>query len=145
MHSNALETIFPNLRQTPYSTDSPRTPKYNCIAWAAGADDRPWWPTDIKPYYWPDEPRIESLPAFIQAFKGLGYEICDDQNFEPAFEKVAIYADESATPTHMARQLNSGHWSSKCGDLEDITHMLEGLEGDLYGKVVCIMKRPNNE
>jgi hypothetical protein len=44
----------------------------------------------------------------------------------------------------MARQLNTGLWTSKCGDLEDIQHNLEDLEGGDrygYGKVSHFMKR----
>jgi hypothetical protein len=70
------------------------------------------------------------------------YQLCESRNPEADFEKVAIYVDEDEIPTHMARQLSSGDWTSKCGDLEDIIHTLEGLEGSAYGKVSCIMKRP---
>jgi hypothetical protein len=144
MQSVSLEIRFPNLRNTTYSLESPRTPNYNCVAWAAGVSDRPWWPISQRPYYWPEEPRIESLLAFISAFQILGYQVCENSNSELAFEKVAIYVDEDEIPTHMARQLSSGDWTSKCGDLEDIIHTLEGLEGQYpaYGKVACVMKRP---
>lgn len=141
MRSALLETIFPNLRNTKYEIESPKTPKYNCIAWAAGVTNRPWWPINCNPYYWPIEPRVESLEAFINAFKALGYKTCNDRNHEIEFEKVAIYVDSEQIPTHMARQISSKDWSSKCGDLQDITHTLEGLEGLKYGKIAQIMKR----
>ncbi|MFB2892084.1 hypothetical protein ACE1CI_03960 [Aerosakkonemataceae cyanobacterium BLCC-F50] len=135
-----LELKFPNLRKTGYKKTSDQTAQYNCIAWVAGVKDRPWWPINQKPYYWPLEPRIESLESFIEAFKTLGYEICDNGDLEVGYEKVAIYTDEGE-PTHMALQLDTGEWTSKCGDWEDITHTLEGLEGDFYGKVSIFMRR----
>ena len=45
----------------------------------------------------------------------------------------------------MARQLvDKQQWTSKCGDLEDISHPnLAALEGEhpAYGEVCCTMKR----
>jgi len=142
MSSIRLELYYPNLRQTGYKITSSNTASYNCIAWAAGATDRPWWPIEEKPYYWPLSPRIESLESFIDAFQSLGYRICGNGDLEIGCEKVAIYTDEEGEPTHMARQLDTGEWTSKCGDLEDITHTLDGLEGDYYGQVSTFMKRP---
>jgi hypothetical protein len=141
MPSEDLERIFPKLRPGDYSVDSPATRRYNCIAWAAGVALRCWWPVHHPRYDWPIEPRVESLEGFIQAFRTLGYELCDDSSSEAGYEKVAIYADEGDIPTHMARQLESGLWTSKCGDLEDITHSLDGLEGDAYGRVAQVLRR----
>jgi hypothetical protein len=53
-----------------------------------------------------------------------------------------LYADDQAAPKHAARQLASGRWTSKIGVLEDIEHDLRDLEGDEYGKVVVVIKRP---
>ena len=63
--------------------------------------------------------------------------------------RVAIYADEEMTRTHMARQHFFGRgWLSKLGNLEDIVHPeLRNVEGDIaatspeYGIVVQILKR----
>ena len=44
--------------------------------------------------------------------------------------------------THASLQLADGKWTSKLGFLNDISHSLHALEGELYGSVVCIMKRP---
>ena len=46
-----------------------------------------------------------------------------DESLEPGFEKVALYA-LGGVPKHAARQLSSGRWSSKLGDLEDVEHTL---------------------
>lgn len=136
-----LEAIFPNLRNTPYERTSPETLSYNCIAWVAGRVDRCWWPSLWPRYFWPSGILDSSLEGFVRVFQELGYESCENRDREPGYEKVAIYA-QGSLPSHMARQLPSGQWTSKCGDLEDITHnTLEGLEGSDYGFVVQIMRR----
>lgn len=145
----SLELRYQSLRKSSYIKTSPATPNYNCIAWAAGENNRPWWPIPYgtAPYYWPlGEQEDESLEVFIECFKSLEYEVCDDESFEQGFEKVAIYVDQDGLPSHMARQLvDEGVWTSKCGDLQDISHKelsaLEGEAGYGYGTVVCIMKR----
>ena len=145
----SLELRYKTLQNSQYAETSPRDDNYNCIAWAAGENCRPWWPIphDTAPYYWPlGEQNDESLDIFIECFKSLGYEVCDDESFEQGFEKVAIYVDEEDLPSHMARQLIEDKvWTSKCGSLQDISHKelsaLEGKCGYGYGTVVCIMKR----
>jgi hypothetical protein len=135
--------LFPGLRQTHWAVMSPQTPEYNCIAWAAGDPTRWWWPDAAGDYYWPPGvPREETVEAFIAAFARLGYELREagDRALEPGYEKVAIYAKDDK-PTHVARQLQTGAWTSKCGRLEDIGHALEGLEGCRYGSPAAVMRR----
>lgn len=120
-----------------YRITSAATPAYNCLAWAAGETHR-WW--DLFPgggSHWPTEPPPAlSLASVIAAFATLGYRPCADARLVPGFEKVALYADRHGWPTHVARQLASGRWTSKHGSSEDIKHAtLEALEGELYGKV----------
>jgi len=62
-------------------------------------------------------------------------------SIEDGWEKIAIFADEQGEPLHAARQLPSGRWTSKLGADVDIEHDLAALEGDLYGKVACFLKR----
>jgi hypothetical protein len=76
----------------------------------------------------------------VGVFRFLGYETCDSREYEPGFEKIAIYVKESSGE-HVARQLSSGLWTSKCGDYEDITHTLDALENSDYGTVAVLMKR----
>ena len=140
MRDLRLEAVFPGLRGCEYYETSPQDPSYNCIAWAAGFNDRWWWPSRRPSYYWPGDPDDQSMGAFIAVFASLGYAICDSDTPEAGFEKVAIYANESG-PTHIARQLPTGEWTSKCGGLEDIAHTLSALEGDCYGTVAVIMRR----
>ncbi|HLY25173.1 MAG TPA: hypothetical protein VKQ72_02465 [Aggregatilineales bacterium] len=135
----SLESIFKRLNERNHTLTSPRTPEYNCIAFAAGETHRWWWPIGA---YWPDNlPRLESVDGFVLAFETLGYVVCESGNLESGFEKIAIY-EKSGKPTHMARQLSSGKWVSKCGNLEDIEHeTLELL--DEYGSVVRFLRRPS--
>src|SRR5437879_4179528 len=124
MASEDIEELFPNLQMTGYRITSPLTRQYNCIAWAAGDAQRWWDPTRHKDFgYWPDDvPRELSVLAFVQLYESLGYLVCDRHDLEEGLEKVAIFADESGRPTHAARQLRSGVWTSKLGRLEDIEH-----------------------
>jgi hypothetical protein len=117
---------------------------YNCIAWAAGDAGAWWWPLpEPSEAYWPPSiPRVETLEAFYGAFATLGYVERTREDLEAGFEKVALFADEQGIPTHASRQLPSGLWTSKLGAAEDIEHNLRDLEGDIYGTVVAVLKRP---
>jgi hypothetical protein len=76
------------------------------------------------------------------AFEALGYEACEDRQFEPGYEKIAIYG-RAGEPEHVAKQMPDGNWSSKLGYLNDIVHAtLEALAGPDYGFVELIMRRP---
>lgn len=141
--SEHLERIFPGLHDAPYEITSPAQPDYNCVAWAAGNDSHWWWPDATGQYYWPEKvPRREAMDSFIQAFQRLGFEVCEDESLERGWEKVAIYAREDGVPTHMARQLPDGRWTSKLGRLEDIVHPgLEHVGGEAYGRPIIILRR----
>lgn len=137
-----LEKLFPNLTKERYAITSPMTIEYNSIAWAFDDTERCWWPDPYYQYYWPpDMPRVDSIENFVKAFERLGYIACDNSKFEKGFEKVAIYANQYGKPTHAARQLESGIWTSKLGKLEDISHDIDGISGNLYGNVVIVLKR----
>ncbi len=139
-----LEDVFPGLRGSGYQRTSPGDQVYNCIAWAAGATDAWWWPIGDHPrIYWPEGAnREETLDAFRAAFAVQGYSECDSSTLEPGQEKIALFADSSGCPTHAARQLANGRWTSKLVEREDIEHELSDLEGEVYGSVACFMKRP---
>ena len=123
MSEKDIEQEFPNLLTDSYSITSPATSEYNCIAWAACDTEAWWWPDAQHLYYWPPEiPRTETLEAFIKAFEIFGYRVCNCIAYEEGFEKVAIYIDTHGKPTHAARQLSSGNWTSKLERLEDIEH-----------------------
>lgn len=138
-----INSVFPKLKISGYQIMSPATIDYNCIAWAAGDAERAWWPDNMNIGYWPENiPRNTSLEAFIEMFQTLGYEECEDSEYEANFEKIAIYSKDNNEVTHAAKQLPSGAWTSKLGKLEDIEHTLEGLTGPDYVSVNTIMKRP---
>lgn len=138
----SYEDPFPNLTRTNHRAISPATPDYNCIAWAAAQQDRWWWPDPMQTAYWPPGvPRQETLEAFEAAYRTLGFFPCADESVEAGFRKIALYA-KAGVPTHAARQLSDGRWTSKLGDYEDIEHMtLQALEGSLYGTVALLLRR----
>lgn len=139
-----LEDLFPGLRGTAYRVTSLADEKYNCIAWAAGVTGAWWWPLGDPAWStWPDgAPRLETIGAFCDAFVRLGYAVSADGEPEAGQGKVALFADAGGCPTHAARQLPDGRWTSKLGRLEDIDHGLRDLEGTEYGSVVLFLKRP---
>ena len=145
MSRTRIRVGFPRLNRTPFFLTSPATPQYNCIAWAVGDERRWWWPVS-EPHreaYWPaGVARRVEISTFIAAFATLGYEPCPSADLEPGFEKVALFADPHGTPTHAAKQLGTGRWSSKLGPEEDIDHSIYGLEGGVYGTVVQYIRRP---
>ncbi len=144
MYSQDINTALPNLEQSNHQITSPPDYSYNCIAWAAGEDDRWWWP-DLPPdtYYWPEDvPRAVTIDAFVQAFKTKNYKVCEDGNLVEGIEKIALYVDANDKPTHMARQLPSGRWTSKCGSWCDISHEDPEVVADgTYGKVGAYLYR----
>ena len=91
-------------------------------------------------------PQEEELQSFIALFQEYGYEICASPDLERGFEKVAIYALGNE-PTHAARQLASGWWTSKMGyDGVDIEHgAVHAVEGPGYGRAVVFLKRPRSD
>jgi hypothetical protein len=156
MRCSYLESVLESLSGN-YNLNnvSPRTftlPVYNCIAWAIGENHRPWWPSKEDPYYyyWPphlerEEYQKETVENFIRAFEWKGYTKCRSPKHKKGVVKVAIFLDSSRCPKHAARQLESGSWTSKCGDYEDIEHFtLSAVEGDLYGEAVIFMHKRIN-
>src|SRR5262249_25761442 len=98
---------------------------------------------DEHGYYWPTGVRQElSLQNLIAALATVGFAECETATLEPGLQKLAIYSDAHGWPTHVARQLASGSWTSKLGVSEDIEHATpQGLQGAIYGRVVRILKR----
>lgn len=136
----SLSRYFPQLSRSTKPA-SPATTTYNCIAWALGITDRWWWPQNPDAY-WPLAcPEEVTIRAFQSVFAVCGFEPCDDGRLENGYEKISLYA-KGDQPTHAARQLRSGRWTSKCGQNVDIEHKLRELEGEEYGQVVIYFCRP---
>jgi hypothetical protein len=118
-----LEAAFPNLIADGYEITSPKSRKYNCIAWAAGDVSRKWDCTGLPlvGFYWPPNARAEEgIEALVSAFETQGYQLCETTALEPGLEKVVLYVDGQGLWTHAAKQLTDGRWSSKLGDAEDM-------------------------
>jgi hypothetical protein len=132
--------VLPRLTADNYRPTSPATWTYNCIAWAVGVTDAWWWPVPGR--FWPEGvPREETIPAFFAALATVGFLPTTTADLEPELEKVALFAVGS-TPTHAARQLPKGRWSSKLGPAIDIEHStLDAVAGGVYGDVVAILGR----
>ena len=107
---------------------------YNCIAHAVGWSGAWWWPElpEIEGVTWPDGvPKEETLECFMLAFGTLGYVPCESSDLELGFEKISVYVGHDGKPSHAAKQLPSGAWSSKLGEWEDIEHdTLDALADD---------------
>ncbi|MCK4793650.1 MAG: hypothetical protein KAV87_58515 [Desulfobacteraceae bacterium] len=74
----------------------------------------------------------------------VGYEPCNIGRRESGYEKIVLYALKDQ-PTHAARQLKNGRWTSKLGKNVDIEHKVRDLEGPRYGKVVAYFRRPRQK
>lgn len=138
-----IESLFPGISRKNYQVTSPETISYNCIAWAAG-NDQLWFEPDVMSvYYWPKNiPRENSQDAFVALFGSFGYSLCDSDQLEEGYEKVAIYVDNNGQVTHASRQLKYGSWTSKIGGYKDISHnTLTDLAGKTYGYPIKFMKR----
>jgi hypothetical protein len=142
---------WPNLTENNHKGTSKKDSLYNCVAYAIDDnanlidDDRKrnWWPIEDDAYYWPQGyPKEESISNFIITFHDIfGFEVCDSDILENKYEKIAIYSIKDE-PTHVARQLVNGKWTSKMGIYEDIEHeTVFTLCGFLYGEIAVFMRR----
>jgi hypothetical protein len=133
------ESAFPNLSIYEYRSDP--TPRYNCIAFAAGVDDEWWDPAGVWPAHIGLEDTVSNL---IEVYKHYAFERCNDGEPETGFDKLAIYAtDDGIIYQHAARLGSDGQWLSNMGPDDDIAHpRLESLEGDKFGRAVTFMRRP---
>lgn len=143
---------FPSM-DSRFSITSPDDEEYNCIAWSVNDTKQWWWPTPKGQSRWPGKywpPGVdheETLPAFTAAYKLFSFAVCDNKEFEDGYDKVAIYVDQDGKVTHAARWWKDDlGWSSKLGEANDICHhLLEAIEGESYGAVAQIMKRPRKK
>ena len=107
-----------------------------------GVMDKWWWPDLLGVSYWPAGiPREETIDAFVQAFASEGYQLCETRELEAGSEKIILYVLDDK-PTHAARQLPNGRWTSKLGRAEDIEHDPDDLTGTIYGVIALVLQRP---
>lgn len=130
---------FPNLTPDRVHVTSPVDKRYNCIAWAAGDNRRWWWPA-AQAYWPPGAPRIVAVESFVAAYGTQGFRPVAGSALEPGKEKIALYT-LNGIPTHAARQLQNGRWTSKCGGNVDLEHELSELEGPSYGQATHFLVR----
>lgn len=135
---------FPNSANEPFLVTSPETWDYNCIAWAFGDSERWYWPTEHPKHYWPPNIRRElDIESFIELYQLIGYKICDNADIEVGMEKIAVFTFPNGEPTHAAKQLLNGNWTSKMGPWHDVEHTLNSLcNSPGYGNVAVLMSRP---
>lgn len=82
------------------------------------------------------------MEDFERYFDFAGWARTLRRDLEPGKRKIALYASlGNGQPTHAARQLENGLWTSKLGRDIDLSHELEELEGPTYGTVVAIFER----
>jgi hypothetical protein len=146
MEEDKIKLAFPQLgTDNRFKITSDDDPDYNCIAWALVYDNQYIWPNNLAldGIYWPNHlPRNETIETFIELFRFHGHEICDSAEVERGFRKIALYVDADMNCKHAARQKQNGLWYSKLGKENDIVHSTpESLEGQIYGRVHCIMKK----
>lgn len=133
--------VFPNSFIEPFVVTSIATGNYNCIAWVLEDTEHFYWPDPKEFFYWlPNISREENIETFVQLFSFHGYEISDNALKEKGYTKIALFAKDNL-PTHAARQLPNGLWTSKLGILEDVRHTLSSISDGLYGSVVLILKK----
>lgn len=136
-----FEKDFPKLSSPLSKKTSEPTQQYNCVAWAFEDNTRWWWPK--RGGYWPTAYTGRTVQeAFEDLLAAGGWEPTGTQTFESGFKRIAIYSKlQDGQPTHVARQLLSGLWSSKLGQDMDLTHDLQDLAGPTYGTMISVFRK----
>lgn len=146
-----LIQIYPDLRNdSNFQILSPRTPVYNCIAWAMDYTDRWVEPCDGPGFWWPNgATRDYTAEALIEAFEAEGFELAQHLNPEEGFSKVILYKNEvTETWTHASKVISDDVKYSKFGQSWDGHHSHgvlcnteQGYEDYSYGVPYAFMKR----
>lgn len=133
--------LAPHLTDSDYAVTSHPTDEYNCAAWAFEDTENIWWPGYPEQYYWPERGSKDTINYLLDYLQRHGFQPCKNRQLESGWMKIAIYCNNQGSARHLARQMDDGKWTSKCGDMEDITHELQDLEGGLYGQVAHVLKK----
>lgn len=135
-----FKTAFPRLVDVASKKTSERDERYNCIAWAFEDNQRFWWPSP-KRAFWPVPCDGQTVKQAFDAWLSIdNWTPSDNAELEPRFKKIALY-EKANVPTHAARLLPSGRWTSKLGPDIDLVHELNELEGPEYGVLVQVYKK----
>ena len=146
MLDDEIESEFPRLRaEGSYFITSPKNQKYNCVAWGVRDKAHVWqYLPNFAGYYWPPGiERDDTLESWIRVFEMHMFEKCDSRQPEEGYEKIVIFLGVDGEPSHVARQMVNGTWTSKLGIRgKDIIHRsVDALEGDIYGAIAQVMRR----
>jgi hypothetical protein len=132
---------FPHLGNQ-FQVLGPATPRYNCIAWSIGITTQ---------WVWPAKPnKAATVADFDELYGKHGYRRVRGLNYERQanYDKIVLYAKRTGNtwePTHGARQLSDGSWSSKLGKLPLIRHLEpEDIDGGSYGVPIAVYVRARN-
>lgn len=132
--------FFPKISDVKKKKTSECDPIYNCIAWAFKDSQRHWWPNK-KRSYWPlNATGLSTNEAFEAWFLHDGWEETSDTSFDPSYEKIAFFT-LNGEPTHAARLIADGVWTSKLGSLIDLSHGSDDLDGPEYGQIARIYRK----
>ena len=157
MDKGDIIKMFPALASdSKFAISSPINKSYNCLAWAYQMlKDRWMWPP-IDEYgnsiqfldgapWWPSGVSIGlDIQCLVDAFSAKGFVRTDTWTHEDGFIKVALYYNpQNGHMTHAARESRTERfWMSKLGEECDIHHGTPfTIEGNIYGKVYCFMKK----
>ena len=137
----SLNNAFPNILNEHFVITSDLTTSYNCIAWAFGDNTKWYWPAECFSYWPPNIKNVVDDESFIQLYGLIGYAVCENNSLEWGKEKIAIYT-LNGVPTHAARQLENGYWTSKLGEWHDVEHSAIALNNSPdYGDATIFMSR----
>jgi len=115
---------------------------FNCIAYSLDFFDR-WCGASEKSWPYNILSRSPKLENYIKYYKIFGYDVCNNDEYEVGYEKVALYIDNSNCINHASKQYYN-MWRSKLGKFFIIEHELEwltGFDADNYGNIGVILKR----
>jgi hypothetical protein len=137
-HKEGWSRSFPNLGKE-WEILAPATPKYNCISHTIGVYHR---------WEWPHKPGKDATVAdFDQLYGKYGYRRIStlDYSFDPRVQKIVLYGVQKGgtwAPTHGARMLADGTWTSKLGKGPLIRHKTpDSVNGEGYGRPIAVYIR----
>lgn len=138
-----VRRFLPELQEgVTFDYTSPVDYNYNCLSWALSCNTRPF--ENARGAFWPWENiPDDTADGWARVCMIHGFQECSDGQFEPGYEKVAIFqGTHSYDDLHAARQDKNGRWKSKLGvQGPDIDHNnLSDLKSG-YGDVVRYLKR----